>query len=142
MTSENKITQTVTRIEKVESNVHKSTLWDNVKTFFRKKRRARINVPTMRTPPPPPPKNNMPKKLKSLLESEHYSKSSLKIVKINDAYGIRCKSSGKYIDLKTGGHSWNPSDSYFKDCIGTADEVLARYQMLDPIVEQIKIEDL
>ena len=142
MTSENKITQSVTSIEKAESNVHKSTLWDSVKTFFRKKRRSHINVPAMRTPPPPPPKDNMPKKLKSLLESEHYSKSSLKIVKVNDAYGIQRKSSGEYIDLKSCGHSWNPGDSYFKDCIGTADEVLALYQMLDPIVEQIKIEDL
>jgi len=91
------------------------------------------------------PKIKLPKvesRFTKLINSDRYKKSEYVIEKINNNYAIRKKNTiGTYIDLRSPAHSWETSSNYFKDCLGSKDEVIEGFDFLVPIIKPMVIKE-
>jgi len=75
-----------------------------------------------------------------LLRSTRYKKADCKIQKVNDAYALNM--GGKsYVDLKSKSHIWYPGDTFFKDCLGTKEDVVAAFNYRYPEIIDLDIQE-
>lgn len=77
------------------------------------------------------------KRLLELVSSKRYKKSKYKIQLINGDYAVKNTKSGKWVDLRSSSHEWSNHSTYWRDCKGTIAEVLATFNYVEPIIEDV-----
>ena len=77
--------------------------------------------------------------LEKLVRSKRYQDSVYVIQKINGEYALK-RGEGKYVDLKSNSHTWNNTEHYFKDCLGTKKEVIDAFNYRVPVIVDLVIE--
>ena len=71
-----------------------------------------------------------------LIKTSRYKKSPYQIQKHNNDYVLLEKKSGKYIDLVSRHNTkWEKLDKYYKDCLGTKEMIVAKFNYIVPVIE-------
>ena len=85
------------------------------------------------------------RKLRRFIESDRYKNNKRYAIQLmnNKHYLLKDNLLDRYVDLKSPGYSWSIGTSYFNDCKGTIDDVIAAFNFKVPIIEEINsLKDL